>query len=320
MEASTLKDLLEAGVHFGHQTRRWNPKMKRFIFGERNGIYIIDLQKTLKQIEKARELVEDKIAGGGKILFVGTKRQIKEVVLEEALRCDMFYVTNRWLGGMLTNFQTIRKNIRRLRELEVKRDEGGFDVLPKKEVQKLKRELVKLEALLGGIKSMEMLPAVIFIVDSKKERIAVNEGNKLGIPIVAIVDTNSDPDPITIPIAGNDDAIRSVRVITSAVSEAVIEGKAILAARQQEAIMEKKEAEEIMEKIAEEAAEEAVAEGLEDDVDVEQARRRMIRVAKKVKQTRKTTTTTTTTKKAPESPGIAAVEEQAETEEGERKE
>jgi small subunit ribosomal protein S2 len=314
MEASTLKDLLEAGVHFGHQTRRWNPKMKRFIFGERNGIYIIDLQKTLKQLERARDLVRDRVAEGGKVLFVGTKRQIREVVLEEAQRCEMFFVTNRWLGGMLTNFQTIRKNIRRLRELVQKRDDGSFDLLPKKEVQKLRRELTKLEALLGGIKSMEMLPAVLFVVDSKKERIAVNEANKLGIPIVAIVDTNSDPDPITIPVAGNDDAIRSVRVITSVVSDAVIEGKAILTARQQEAILEKKEAEEIAEKIAEEGALEEAGEEIEDDVDVEQARRRMIRVAKKVKQTRKTT------KKAPESPDLASVVEEPAKEEGKRKE
>lgn len=313
MEASTLKDLLEAGVHFGHQTRRWNPKMKRFIFGERNGIYIIDLQKTLKQLERARDLVRERVAEGGKILFVGTKRQIREVAVEEAQRCGMFYVTNRWLGGMLTNFQTIRKNIRRLRELEQRRDDGSFDLLPKKEVQKLKRELAKLEVLLGGIKNMEMLPAVLYVIDSKKERIAVNEANKLGIPIVAIVDTNSDPDPITIPIAGNDDAIRSVRVITAAVADAVIEGKAVLAARQQEAILEKQEAEGIAEKMAEEGLEEEIAEEIEDDVDVEKARKRMIKVARKVKQTRKT-------RKVPGVPDLAPAVETPEKPVGEGKE
>jgi len=282
MAVATLKDLLEAGVHFGHQTRRWNPKMRRFIFAEKNGIYIIDLKKTLKQLEKAMELVRERVASGEKVLFVGTKRQIKEVVREEAERCGMFYVTNRWLGGMLTNFQTIRKNIRRLKELEQKKDEGTLDVLTKKEAQRLRREMTKLENLLGGIKEMDSLPGVLYIVDAKKEKIAVNEARKLGIPIVAIVDTNSDPEPITVPIAGNDDAIRSVRLITSAVADAVIEGKALMEARALEEIREKKEAEEIIEEIEEEDYQDIV-----DDVDVEKATKRVIRVAKKVKKTKK---------------------------------
>ncbi len=288
MEVSSLKNLLEAGVHFGHQTRRWNPKMRRFIFGERNGIYIIDLQKTLKQLDEATGLVRDSIADGGKILFVGTKRQIKEVVREEAERCGMYYVTNRWLGGMLTNYQTIRKNIRRLRDLEQKRDDGSFELFTKKEVQRFKREIGKLETLLGGIKELDGLPSVLFIVDAKKERIAVNEANKLGIPIVAIVDTNSDPDPITIPIAGNDDAIRSVRLITSRIADAVAEGKSILEVRQAEAIAQKRE-EEAEKRAREEkaAASAESAEEAEDDVDVEKASRKVIKMAKKVKQSRK---------------------------------
>jgi small subunit ribosomal protein S2 len=284
MEVSSLKNLLEAGVHFGHQTRRWNPKMRRFIFGERNGIYIIDLQKTLRQLAKGSDLVRDSIADGGKVLFVGTKRQIKEVVREEAERCDMYFVTNRWLGGMLTNYQTIRKNIRRLRDLEQKRDEGAFELFTKKEVQRFKREITKLETLLGGIKEMDGLPSVLFIVDAKKERIAVNEANKLGIPIVAIVDTNSDPDPITIPIAGNDDAIRSVRLITSRIADAVVEGRGLLQARQAEAMAQKRE-EEAEKKAREERA--GAEEEAEDDVDVEKASRKVIKMAKKVKQSRK---------------------------------
>jgi len=281
MEVSTLKDLLEAGVHFGHQTRRWNPKMRRFIFGERNGIYIIDLQKTLKQLDKARALISDNVGSGKKVLFVGTKRQIKEVVREEAERCGMFHVTHRWLGGMLTNFQTIRKNIRRLKELELKRDDGSFDLLTKKEAQKLKREITKLVALLGGIKEMDTLPSVLFIVDAKKEKIAVNEARRLGIPIVAIVDTNSDPDPITIPIAGNDDAIRSVRLITSAVADAVDEGKSIFQIKTLEEVARKREAEE-----AKKEAPKVKTDDLGDDVDVEKAKKRIKRVAKKVKETR----------------------------------
>lgn len=258
--------------------------MRRFIFGERNGIYIIDLQKTLKQLEKATELVREKVAEGNMVLFVGTKRQIKEVVREEAERCTMFHVTNRWLGGMLTNFQTIRKNIRRLKELEQRRDDGSFDLLTKKEAQKLKREITKLDSLLGGIKEMEALPSVLYIVDARKERIAVNEAKKLGIPIIAIVDTNSDPDPITIPIAGNDDAIRSVRLITSTIADAVNEGKSMMEAKALEAIKEKAEAAEVIEEVTEEPP---PLEDEEDDVDVEVAKKKVVRVVRKVKRTRK---------------------------------
>jgi len=227
--------------------------------------------------------VKDKVADGEKVLFVGTKRQIKEVVREEAVRCGMYHVTNRWLGGMLTNFQTIRKSIRRLKDLEQKQVDGSFEGLTKKEVQKLKRETVKLESMLGGIKEMDSLPTILFIVDAKKEKIAVNEARKLSIPIVAIVDTNSDPEPITIPIAGNDDAIRSVRLITSAVAGSVIEGSAIREARMLEAVQEKKDEEET---VGEEVGGGKRIEA-PDDVDVEEAKKRMKGVAKKVRKTRK---------------------------------
>ncbi|MCK4225177.1 MAG: 30S ribosomal protein S2, partial [candidate division Zixibacteria bacterium] len=206
----TIKDLLEAGVHFGHQTKRWNPKMKRFIFTARSGIYIIDLQKTLQCMQIASQKVREVIAGGQSLLFVGTKKQAQDVVKENALRCGAFYVTERWLGGMLTNFQTIRLSVKRLKDLERMKDDGTFEKLTKKEVLKLEKERMKLEKVLGGIKEMNRLPGLLFVVDAKKERIAVAEGSKLGIPIVAIIDTNSDPDPINFPIAGNDDAIKSI--------------------------------------------------------------------------------------------------------------
>jgi small subunit ribosomal protein S2 len=228
MAVTTLKKLLEAGVHFGHQTRRWNPKMRRFIFAEKKGIYIIDLQKTLQQLEKAFREISGSVANGGKILFVGTKKQVQDVVQEEAERCGMFYVTNRWLGGMLTNFQTIKKNIDRLKEFEEMQKEGSFEHLTKKEALMLEREMKKLDFVLGGIKEMKTLPDIVYIVDAKKEKIAINEARKLSIPIVAIVDTNTDPEPISIPVAGNDDAIRSVRLISSVIADAVLEGKAIL--------------------------------------------------------------------------------------------
>jgi small subunit ribosomal protein S2 len=218
----TIKDLLEAGVHFGHQTKRWNPKMKRFIFTARSGIYIIDLQKTLQCLDIACQKVREVIAGGQSLLFVGTKKQAQVVVKEEALRCGAFYVTERWLGGMLTNFQTIRLNVKRLKDLERMRDDGTFDKLTKKEVLKLEKERMKLEKVLGGIKEMNRLPGLLFVVDAKKERIAVAEGSKLGTPIVAIIDTNSDPDPINFPIAGNDDAIKSIKVITHQIAEAAL--------------------------------------------------------------------------------------------------
>ena len=221
----TIKDLLEAGVHFGHQTKRWNPKMKKFIFTARSGIYIIDLQKTLQCLEITCQKIREVVAGGQSLLFVGTKKQAQEVVKEEALRCGAFYVTERWLGGMLTNFQTIRQSVKRLKDLERMRDDGTFDKLTKKEVLKLEKERMKAEKVLGGIKEMNRLPGLLFAVDAKKERIAVAEGNKLGIPVVAIIDTNSDPDPINFPIAGNDDAIKSIKVITHQIAEAALEAQ-----------------------------------------------------------------------------------------------
>lgn len=225
MSVISMKQLLEAGVHFGHQTRRWNPKMATYIFTERNGIYIIDLQKTVKKVEDAYRFVKE-VAGEGKtVLFVGTKKQAQEAVKEEAMRCDMFYVNERWLGGMLTNFQTIQQRIKRLHELEAMEEKGMFEVLPKKEVIALKHEQEKLTKFLGGIKSMTKLPGALFIVDPRKERIAVSEARKLGIPIVAIVDTNCDPDEIDYVIPGNDDAIRAVKLLTGKVADAIIEGR-----------------------------------------------------------------------------------------------
>ncbi len=225
MAVVSMKQLLEAGVHFGHQTRRWNPKMAKYIFTERNGIYIIDLQKTVKMIEEAYEYVRDLSAQGGTLLFVGTKKQAQDAVKEEAERCDMFYVNHRWLGGTLTNFQTIRKRIERLHQLEAMEEDGTFEVLPKKEVVMLLKEKARLEKFLGGIKNMKKLPDAIFIIDPRKERIAVAEARKLGIPIIAIVDTNCDPDEVDYIIPGNDDAIRAVRLFTSKMADAVLEGK-----------------------------------------------------------------------------------------------
>lgn len=224
MAVVSMKQLLEAGVHFGHQTRRWNPKMAPYIFTERNGIYIIDLQRTVKKLEEAYNFVRDVAKEGGKILFVGTKKQAQETVKEEAERCGMFYVNVRWLGGTLTNFQTIRRRIERLKELEQMEEEGTLDLLPKKEVMALRKEKEKLERFLGGIKNMKQLPDALFIVDPRKERIAVAEARRLGIPIVAIVDTNCDPDEIDYVIPGNDDAIRAVKLITSKIADAVLEG------------------------------------------------------------------------------------------------
>jgi len=222
----SLEQLLEAGVHFGHQTRRWNPKMRRFIFAERNGIYIIDLQKTLRQLELAQKLVRDVVMRGDNVLFVCTKRQLKAIVQEQADRCNAMHVTERWLGGLLTNFQTVKKQIRRMKELQKGTEEGGeFENYTKKEQLLLSRERLKLEKNLAGIKNMSRLPGLLFIIDSKKERIAVNEANKLGIPIVGIVDTNADPDLITVPIAGNDDAIRSVELITKAIADSIAEAR-----------------------------------------------------------------------------------------------
>jgi len=225
MPVVSMKQLLEAGVHFGHQTRRWNPKMAEYIFTERNGIYIIDLQKTVKKLEDAYMFVREVAANGDEILFVGTKKQAQDSVKEEAIRCNMPYVNARWLGGMLTNFNTIKRRIRRLEQLKKMEADGTFDMLPKKEVIKLKLEIEKLEKFMGGIVEMKKQPAAMFIVDPRKERIAVAEAKKLDIPIVAIVDTNCDPDEIDYVIPGNDDAIRAVRLIAGAMADAVIEGR-----------------------------------------------------------------------------------------------
>ena len=222
----TVEALLAAGVHFGHQTRRWNPKMRRFIFAERNGIHIIDLQKTLKQLELAQKLAREVVLRGDNVLFVCTKAQLAGIVRAEAERCKAMFITERWLGGLLTNFQTVKKQLRRMKELEAGGEEGGgFENYTKKEQLMLTREREKLMKYLEGIKTMTRLPGLLFVVDSKKERIAVSEANKLGIPIVAIVDTNADPDQITVPIAGNDDAIRSVELITRAVADAIDEAR-----------------------------------------------------------------------------------------------
>jgi small subunit ribosomal protein S2 len=228
MAALTMKELLEAGVHFGHQTKRWNPKMQKYIFGERNGIYIIDLQKTLKKFRDAYAFVRDLAAGGGTLLFIGTKKQAQDTVFEEASRCGMFYVNQRWLGGTLTNFETIRKSIGRLKKLEEMKETGEYERLPKKEALELERERQKLEKALIGIKTMEQLPSAVFIIDPRKEKIAVAEAQRLGIPIVAIVDTNCDPSTIDYPIPGNDDAIRAVRLITSRIADAMNEGRGTL--------------------------------------------------------------------------------------------
>ena len=224
MAVTTIRQLLESGAHFGHQTNRWNPKMKRYIFGSRNGIYIIDLQQTLSRFREAYEFIRRTTARGDKVLFVGTKKQAQEIVASEAIRSQQFYVNQRWLGGMLTNFTTIKKSLDRLREYEHMQDAGLWENLPKKEVLQLQKKIDKLEKLLGGIKSMETLPGAVFIIDCKKEKIAISEAKKLGIPIVAIVDTNCDPDDIDYVIPGNDDAIRTIRLVTSRLADAAIEG------------------------------------------------------------------------------------------------
>ena len=225
MSVISIKQLLEAGVHFGHHTRRWNPKMQEYIFTERNGIYIIDLQKTVKKFEEAYNFVRDISAQGGTVLFVGTKKQAADAIKEEATRCGMYYVNVRWPGGMMTNFKTIKKSISRLNSLEQMQADGTFDLLPKKEVAIKQKEMFDLEKNYGGIKTMEQLPAAVFIVDPKKERNAVLEAKKLGIPVVAIVDTNCDPDDADYVIPGNDDAIRAIKLISSALADAVIEGR-----------------------------------------------------------------------------------------------
>jgi len=224
LAAITIKQLLEAGVHFGHQTRRWNPKMARYIYTERNGIHIIDLQKTVPLLEEAYRFVRDTVANGGTVLFVGTKKQAQDAIREEATRCHMYYVNQRWLGGTLTNFPMIRQRVERLKELQDLKLRGHLDVLPKKEQTHLMEEMAKLERFLSGIVGMTKLPSVVYIVDTRKEHIAVAEARKLGIPIVALVDTNCDPDEVDYPIPGNDDAIRAVRLVTSHIANAVLEG------------------------------------------------------------------------------------------------
>ena len=225
MSSVSMKQLLEAGVHFGHQTRRWNPKMAKYIFTERNGIYIIDLQKTVKMLDAAYDFIREVSAEGGEILFVGTKKQAQEAIREEAERCGMHFVNARWLGGMLTNYKTIQKRIARLEQLNNMKEDGTFDLLPKKEVIKLELEIEKLEKFMGGIKNMGTLPKAMFIVDTRKEKIAVAEAKNLGIPVVAIVDTNCDPDEVDYVIPGNDDAIRAVKLIAGAMADAIIEGR-----------------------------------------------------------------------------------------------
>ncbi|MDD7593624.1 MAG: 30S ribosomal protein S2 [Peptoniphilaceae bacterium] len=263
MSVVSMKSLLEAGVHFGHQTRRWNPKMKPYIFTERNGIHIIDLSKTVGMIERAYDKVREVAADGGKILFVGTKKQAQDTIEQQAKRANMYYVNQRWLGGMLTNYQTIKKSIERLFALNAMEEDGTFDILPKKEVAQLQHEAERLERFLGGIKEMNGLPDLMYVVDPKKEAIAIAEAKKLGIPVVAILDTNADPDEVDYPIPGNDDAIRSVKLITSIIADAVVEG------RQGEQGDEEEPAEDVANVDADEA--EVETEESEDEADAEDA-------------------------------------------------
>lgn len=229
MALVSMKDLLEAGVHFGHRARRWNPKMKSYIYGERNGIYIIDLRKTVEKLQEAYLALREIVEGGGAVLLVGTKRQAKDTIVEEARRSGAFYVSERWLGGMLTNFRTIRRTVERLKDIELMGEDGRLELLPKKETIRLERERAKLEKALGGIKDMKTTPGAVYVVDARKEKIAVLEAKRLSIPVFAIVDTNTDPDLVDYPIPGNDDAIRSIKLITSLMSNAILEGKRVAA-------------------------------------------------------------------------------------------
>ena len=243
MAAISIRELLEMGVHFGHQTKRWNPKMARYIFGERNGIYIIDLLKTVENLKKANKFLTELVAQGGTVLFVGTKKQARKTIALEATRCGAFYVNNRWLGGMLTNFQTIKKSVGRLRELKRMEEEGTFDLLPKKEVILLRKEKEKLEKNLSGIEGMDNLPSALFVVDIRKEKIAVSEANKLEIPIVALVDTNCDPDEVTFCIPGNDDAIKAVKVLSARIADAILEGAEVRRQRTEDRSQESEDGE-----------------------------------------------------------------------------
>jgi small subunit ribosomal protein S2 len=267
MAVISMKQLLEAGVHFGHQTRRWNPKMAEFIFAERNGIYIIDLQKTVRKVDDAYRAVGEIIANGGEMLFVGTKKQAQESIKEEAIRCGMYFVNERWLGGMLTNFKTMQQRVARLKDLERMQEDGRMSVLPKKEVAKLNHELEKLQRNLGGVKDMKRVPDVLFIVDSRKEHIAIQEARTLGIPIVAIVDTNCDPDEIDYVIPGNDDAIRAIKLIAGKLADAVLEarqGEETAGVSDTEEPGAEKISNEYIEEVATEVNEEVVAEIIEE--------------------------------------------------------
>lgn len=249
VESTLMKNLLEAGVHFGHETKRWNPKMKKYIFGQKNGIYIINLEKTEEAITKACNFLKELTASGSYVLFVGTKKQAQDIIKEEAMKCGMFFVNQRWLGGMLTNFQTIKKSLRRLEELERIKEDGTMAKLSKKEASKLNKEMYKLNKNLEGVRAMDKLPKAMFVIDAKKEDIAVKEANILGIPVIALVDTNSDPDVIKYVIPGNDDAIRSIRLVTSIISDCIVNGRKAFMAGEAKA---KKEAEEAAEEAAEE--------------------------------------------------------------------
>ncbi|BCB96987.1 30S ribosomal protein S2 [Dissulfurispira thermophila] len=248
MAVISMKELLESGVHFGHQVKRWNPKMKKYIFGERNGIHIVDLQKTLKGVEDAYSFIRTVASTGAPVLFVGTKKQAQDSIAEEAQRAGAFYVNNRWLGGMLTNFFTVRQSIERLKKIEAMKEDGTYNVLTKKEVAQLEKERIKLEKNLAGIKDMKSLPGALFVIDPKKEKIAVAEARRLSIPVVAVVDTNCDPDDADYVIPGNDDAIRAIKLIASKMADAVLEGKGVLAKTAEEEV----EREAIEEKIMQE--------------------------------------------------------------------
>jgi small subunit ribosomal protein S2 len=266
-----MKELLEAGVHFGHQTKRWNPRMKEYIFGERNGIYIIDLQKTLKMFKEASKFVQDLAADGRIVLFVGTKRQAQDAISEEAQKCGMFYINQRWLGGLLTNWVTVQKSVKRLKELDEMATDGRYELLPKKEVIKLERERKHLQANLAGIKNMSRLPDAIFVIDSNKEQIAVREARKLGIPVVAVVDTNCDPSEVDYVIPGNDDALRAIRLFTSKISESIAEGAQLMTDKQiadmQAGTAEAQRAEEA---VASEYSEEGAAVDASEDISMEE--------------------------------------------------
>jgi small subunit ribosomal protein S2 len=269
----TMKELLEAGVHFGHQTKRWNPRMKEYIFGERNGIYIIDLQKTLKMFKEASKFVQDLAAEGKIVLFVGTKRQAQDAIAEEATKCGGFYINQRWLGGLLTNWVTVQKSVKRLKELDDMATDGRYELLPKKEVIKLERERKHLQANLAGIKNMNRLPDAIFVIDSNKEQIAVREARKLGIPVVAVVDTNCDPSEVDYVIPGNDDALRAIRLFTSKISESIAEGAQLMTDKQvavMQAGTEQAQAAEAAAAAAGEYAAEAAAVDPNEDISMEE--------------------------------------------------